>query len=58
MSQPLRVDEFLQQLRKYENKEDFLSLMKLYEQKYPHPSINRYYDQFESQANNNFPPEL
>ncbi|CAD8189720.1 unnamed protein product [Paramecium octaurelia] len=50
MSQPLRVDDFVDELRKYDRKEDFMAIMKSYEQ--------RYYDQFEQFANNNFPPEL
>ncbi|CAD8085501.1 unnamed protein product [Paramecium sonneborni] len=50
MSQPLRVDEFVDELRKYDRKEDFMAVMRQYEQ--------RYYDQFEQYANNNFPPEL
>ncbi|CAD8083044.1 unnamed protein product [Paramecium sonneborni] len=50
MSQPLRVDDFVDELRKYDRKEDFMAVMKQYEQ--------RYYDQFEQFANNNFPPEL
>ncbi|CAD8053147.1 unnamed protein product [Paramecium primaurelia] len=50
MSQPLRVDDFVDELKKYDRKEDFMAVMKQYEQ--------RYYDQFEQFANNNFPPEL
>ncbi|CAD8077042.1 unnamed protein product [Paramecium primaurelia] len=50
MTHPLRVDDFVDELKKYDRKEDFMTLMKSYEQ--------RYYDQFEQLANNNFPPEL
>ncbi|CAD8170873.1 unnamed protein product [Paramecium octaurelia] len=50
MTHPLRVDDFVDELRKYDRKEDFMAVMRSYEQ--------RYYDQFEQFANNNFPPEL
>ncbi|CAK69221.1 unnamed protein product (macronuclear) [Paramecium tetraurelia] len=50
MTHPLRVDDFVDELRKYDRKEDFMAVMRTYEQ--------RYYDQFEQFANNNFPPEL
>lgn len=31
MSQPLRVDDFVDELKKYDRKEDFMAVMKSYE---------------------------
>ncbi|KAM3143764.1 hypothetical protein pb186bvf_004040 [Paramecium bursaria] len=50
MGQQLKVDDFLDELRRQEKKEDFMAAIKQYEQ--------RFYDAFESQANRNYPPEL
>lgn len=33
MAQPLRVDEFVDELRKYEKKEEFMAVMRSYEQR-------------------------
>lgn len=34
MTHPLRVDDFVDELRKYDRKEDFMAVMRSYEQRY------------------------